>query len=236
MASIPNTTPISAPIAPRDSRHRYPTHIDTYGLGGYRSVLSISDRDSIPGNRKQNGMLVYVVEEDKTYILKENLWEEVKVKITVQSTDETATFDTVNKLKIDTDSGLGLSEFDDETVIISQTKPFTELTDSYNNSIEPVNSQSVNFNETSTVIPKIDGNNINFNTKTFNYRSTSPSVSHTIVHNLGTNILIANIYLVNDTAMDFVILPYTINDLNTITVNLTVSRNIMVNIIPLEPL
>jgi len=239
MATIPGTIPMSGPIAPRSTRDRYPTHYDQYGHGGYQSVLTITDRDNIKSDRRKNGMLVYIVEDDVTYILKENAWEEVKVQITVQSVDESVIFTDVGTIKIDTDSGLGLNRNlnEPETAILTSRKPFVEFTDSDDNKVSANTTDTVKFEETNTVIPKVQGNSIVFNTKTFNYKSTMPSVQHLIVHNLGTNVIIANVYIVNDdNSMDFTIVPYTITDLNTIEINLTIGKNVMVNVIPLEPL
>jgi len=239
MATIPGTIPMSGPIAPRSTRDRYPTHYDQYGHGGYRSVLTITERDNIQADRRKNGMLVYIVEDDKTYILKENAWEEVKIQITVQSLDESVVFSDVGTFKIDTDSGLGLHQNlnEPETAILTSRKPFVEFTDTDTNSISANTTDTVKFEETNTVIPKIQGNSVVFNTKTFNYKSTIPSVQHLIVHNLGTNVIIANIYIVNDNgSMDFTVVPYTITDLNIIEINLTTGKNVMVNIIPLEPI
>lgn len=239
MAAYTGTIPIAAPISPRDTRHKYPTHFDQFGKGGYQSVLSISERDSITTDRKKNGMLVYVIGEDKTYILKENNWEEVKVQITVQSLDNSVIFNDVENIKVDTDSGLGLNRNVNEagTVILTAQKPFCEFSDSADNKISANNTDTVKFEETNTIIPKIQGNSIAFNTKTFNYKSTTPSVQHIVEHNLNTDLIIVNVYEVNDNnTKDYTVIPYTISDLNTIELTLSVAKNIMVNIIPLEPI
>lgn len=53
-------TNVAAPIVPFDSNDTYPTHDDQYGIGGFRSVQTISDRNNIPDERKRPGMRVYV--------------------------------------------------------------------------------------------------------------------------------------------------------------------------------
>lgn len=56
----------------------YPTHEAKFGKGGYRTVANIAERDNIPFERCEEGMLVTVLEdntnnnETTTYILKEN--------------------------------------------------------------------------------------------------------------------------------------------------------------------
>jgi hypothetical protein len=239
MSRYTGTIPLSGQISPRDTRDDYPTHSDEFVLGGYRSVLTLTDRDNIPSERRKNGMIVYVVEEEKSYILKENSWVDDSVQITVQSLDDSVVFDDVENIKIDTNSGLGLNRNANEpgTAILTSQQPFSEFTDSNGDNISANNTETVKFKETNTIIPKIQGNSVIFNTKTFSYKSTSPSVQHLIVHNLGTDIIIVNIYLVNDNgSMDYTVIPYTISDLNTIELTLSVAKNVMVNIIPLEPI
>jgi hypothetical protein len=48
----------------------FPTHIDEWGKGGYRSVDTIVDRNNITESRREDGMLVYVRDDDITYQLK----------------------------------------------------------------------------------------------------------------------------------------------------------------------
>jgi hypothetical protein len=239
MSKYTGTISLSGPITPRDTRDSYPTHFDQFGKGGYQAVQTLSDRDNIKDGRKKEGMLVYVVENDTSYILKANVWSEVKIEITVQSLDGSVVYDDIQKIEIDTNSSLGLNRNANEpgSVVLTAQKPFSEFTDDETGRITANDTNSVKFAETETVIPKIQGNSVLFETRSFNYKSTSPSVNHTIVHNLGTNIIIVNVYMVNDNgSMDYTIIPYTINDLNTIELTLTVAKNVMVNIIPLEPI
>lgn len=53
-------TNVSAPIAPFDTNDEFPTHDAKYGKGGYRSVMTILERDSIFSSRKTDGMRVRV--------------------------------------------------------------------------------------------------------------------------------------------------------------------------------
>lgn len=63
-------TLVAASILPFDSEDTYATHEDTYGKGGWRSVVDLTERDSIPQERRKIGMAVYVQENDQIYILK----------------------------------------------------------------------------------------------------------------------------------------------------------------------
>ena len=236
MAGYINTIPIGAPIAPKDTRHRYPTHKDIFGYGGYRVVDTLIERDAIPLERKKEGMLVYVIENLKTYILKNSVWEEVKVKLVVESADASVSFSDINTLKIDTDTGLNFYSDSDGSVTLATQKAFTRISDGTND-LFGYDNQSINLVETPTVKPSIAGNNISFQTKTYSYSSTMPSVVHVVPHNLNTNILICNIYTQNiDGSLDFVVVPYTIRDLNTIEIHFTTAKDIKVNVIPLEPI
>lgn len=58
----------------------FPTHLDTRGKGGYRTVASVSERDSIDYSLRSVGMLVYVQATGKTYkctSTASNTWTEV---------------------------------------------------------------------------------------------------------------------------------------------------------------
>jgi len=72
-------------ITPNDTTDTYPTHDSQYGKGGYREVQTIEDRNNITLDRRKLGMLVYVIDEDKTYRLKNIFtnagWEEVPVGV-----------------------------------------------------------------------------------------------------------------------------------------------------------
>lgn len=54
-------TNIASQIVPFKSTDTYATHLEQYGCGGYRSVSSIAERNSIPVLRRKLGMLVNVI-------------------------------------------------------------------------------------------------------------------------------------------------------------------------------
>ncbi len=60
---------INSSIVPNSSLDTYPTHLEEYGQGGYRSVNTLEDLIAIPDERKKEGMVVYVKSEDKEYRL-----------------------------------------------------------------------------------------------------------------------------------------------------------------------
>jgi len=67
--AIPNTVPITGPIAPTAVGDTYPSHTEEYGRGGYRSVADNTERDNIPAGRRSAGMLVYVIGDAIAYRL-----------------------------------------------------------------------------------------------------------------------------------------------------------------------
>ena len=71
MANIKGVN-IPSTIVPFTTDDTYATHIDIFGKGGFRSVRTLFERNSIPQARRSVGMLVYVIEEDITYKLNEN--------------------------------------------------------------------------------------------------------------------------------------------------------------------
>lgn len=63
-------TQVIAPIVTPDSNDKFPTHINALGQGGFKAVQTIADRDAIPLERRENGMLCAVLENDTVYQLK----------------------------------------------------------------------------------------------------------------------------------------------------------------------
>jgi hypothetical protein len=61
--------PITGFISPTDNVDTYATHRDIYGKGGYRTVNNLEDLELITADRRQEGMLVYVLDESKLYQL-----------------------------------------------------------------------------------------------------------------------------------------------------------------------
>lgn len=53
-------TPVYAPIIPRMSEDIHATHLAMYGRGGWRTVASNTERDSIPVDRRELYMIVVV--------------------------------------------------------------------------------------------------------------------------------------------------------------------------------
>ena len=69
MMSIPGSVPITGFLGPTSELDLYPTHKPKYGLGGLRSCLTLSERDSITNARREIGMEVFVISESKKYRL-----------------------------------------------------------------------------------------------------------------------------------------------------------------------
>lgn len=82
MADELKGTNIAAPIVPFTSADEYPTHLSEYGKGGWREKETVIDRNAIPLKRRTIGMAVYVLENQKLYILKDGFtndnWVEFK--------------------------------------------------------------------------------------------------------------------------------------------------------------
>lgn len=68
MSNIAGTN-LAAAIAPFTTEDTYPTHYAEYGKGGWHSVATISDRDAIPVQRRETGMVVFVQADNTPYRL-----------------------------------------------------------------------------------------------------------------------------------------------------------------------
>ena len=62
-------TNVTAPILPGHTGDSFPSHIDIYGKGGYRSVSGIAQLYNIPENRRSLGMLVYTQDSGRFWAL-----------------------------------------------------------------------------------------------------------------------------------------------------------------------
>ena len=67
MADLKGTN-VPSKIVPYTTSDNYATHDEEYGVGGYRTVDSVSEMNAIPAARRKEGMLVYV-KGDKIYKL-----------------------------------------------------------------------------------------------------------------------------------------------------------------------
>jgi hypothetical protein len=76
MANIKGTN-VSSPVVPFTDQDIYATHEAKYGKGGFRTVDSISELNSIPEARLEEGMVVYVINDPSgihTYQLINGSW------------------------------------------------------------------------------------------------------------------------------------------------------------------
>jgi len=80
MSSIPGSVALGGFIAPTDDTDVYPVTDPKWGLGGLRTVVDVTARNAVATSRREEGMLVFVVDEGKTYQLKGGItngdWEE----------------------------------------------------------------------------------------------------------------------------------------------------------------
>ena len=63
MANIQGTN-VTSGITPFTTADTFPTHYAEYGKGGFRTVNTIEERNAIPYERREAGMLVYVINDD----------------------------------------------------------------------------------------------------------------------------------------------------------------------------
>ena len=66
-------TNIISMIVPTNHADTYATHDSLYGKGGWREVNTLDERNAIPEERRRIGMVVYVRETFKAYLLKNSL-------------------------------------------------------------------------------------------------------------------------------------------------------------------
>jgi hypothetical protein len=139
-------TKVTSSIVPNSFLDNYATHQAAYGKGGYRSVKSPTERDAILTSRRDTGMLVYVISEDKIYTLKNGIlnanWEELKLG---GSTDSVAY--TRNNINITT-SGYTYTFRTGGT-----NTNYTALLNTYDTNGNPVDAHFTKANNSITVYP-----------------------------------------------------------------------------------
>jgi hypothetical protein len=70
---IEGTVQVSGIIAPSSTADTYPVTDPQYGLGGLRTVATVNERNAIPTERRQAGMIVYVSSVGEWYALGNDL-------------------------------------------------------------------------------------------------------------------------------------------------------------------
>jgi hypothetical protein len=73
MALIPGSVRVAGFIAPTDSTDTYAVTDELYNRGGYRTVLTLTERNDITADRRKIGMLVFVLGTNEYYTLKTGL-------------------------------------------------------------------------------------------------------------------------------------------------------------------
>jgi hypothetical protein len=69
MSSIPGSVTLTGFIAPSDTADTYAVLDPKYGVGGYREVASLTERDAITTARRRIGMMTFVQSEGNIYQL-----------------------------------------------------------------------------------------------------------------------------------------------------------------------
>lgn len=70
MAAIPGSVRFTGFVAPTDSTDTYAVIDPIWGIDSWRSVADLTARDAITADRRRQGMAVWVVSENKLYVLK----------------------------------------------------------------------------------------------------------------------------------------------------------------------
>lgn len=131
-------TKVLAPIVTPTSEDSFPTHISNMGKGGYHTVYSLADRDSIPMARREEGMLCAVVEEGTISHLigglENTFWKPLKIGETLTKVARELSYSPTGEL-VSADVQSALDEL--ETKKVSSKNVYTrEETDTILGSLE----------------------------------------------------------------------------------------------------
>jgi len=234
-ATIDKTVILTGMISPTHPLDDYATHSENYNEGGYRTVQSIIERDSIPAKRKKEGMLVNVLANSTIYILKNNIWVFFSTNVNtlnIKSLDNSVIVPNVNDLFIDT-ANLSFSSPLNNQVTLSAPSAFRDLKVDASTLLSSGTS-TIGFSSTESIKLELIGQSVQPSLRKHHFQSLNPSISHVIQHNLGTYELMINIYKQNGTSWEYFVPKYYMTNKNTIQVDLTTASNIMCNIVALN--
>lgn len=164
MADLKGTN-VAALIVPFTDQDTYATHDAKYGKGGFRSVQTVTERDAIPNERKDIGMIVHISSTNINYIWTGTTWNEwiPKGTITVDTTLSTTSTNPVqNKIITAKVNTVEATANDAYTVAmaaipkanIDTTMPFSGALDTRVPSTKIV---STAFSTVTTLINSVDG-------------------------------------------------------------------------------
>jgi hypothetical protein len=71
---IPGTVPITGPLAPTALTDTYPSHEAIFGLGGLRTVATPSALNTIPNDRREQGMIAFSQSDGNYWSLNASPW------------------------------------------------------------------------------------------------------------------------------------------------------------------
>lgn len=141
MADLKGTN-VAALIVPFTDQDTYATHDAKYGKGGFRSVQTVTERDAIPNERKDIGMVVHISSTNINYIWTGIDWKEWLPKGTVVI-DATLSTSSTNPVQ--------------NKIITAEFKKYTELTDFQNLETDVTTNHNdiVSLQSTVAAIPRI---------------------------------------------------------------------------------
>lgn len=73
MANIPGGVQVTGFISPTDDSDTYPVIDPIYGIGGWREVQSLAQRDAITDLRRRAGMVAWVIDTKEAWQLEDDL-------------------------------------------------------------------------------------------------------------------------------------------------------------------
>ena len=185
MTAISGTN-VSAPITPFDSNDQFPTHIDNYGKGGYRSVNTYSELSNISSDRKAIGMKVLVLDTKNEYYLDSDLTTWIKFNPNIISNNINVTINSDNidlELPYANTTQFGIVKLYDN--IDSNSNSLVATANSVNFTYNLANSKSKNYYQ--NTLPNLNLNDIWVDSNTGIQYIYANSNNSNILFELGNN-------------------------------------------------
>ncbi len=137
MAKYVGGVPITGYISPTDTSDTFATHDSILGRGGLRELSNLEERDAITDDRRKIGMVVYVLDEQKYYMLDGDLtnlsWKDCGSQL--GGYDELS--ESIKKLETEvTEQETHLEDVDGRLHVLEDVKPTYELSASFISNFE----------------------------------------------------------------------------------------------------
>lgn len=116
MAKIQGGVPVAGFMSPTDDQDVYAVTKEEYNQGGYRSVATVDEMNAITSERRKEGMLVNVINENKIYQLVNDVFKVTSIGEVLDYSDFISKYDNTKTYKVN-DIIYNIADVDNKSVV-----------------------------------------------------------------------------------------------------------------------